>query len=57
VLIGRAAERYVVGGKSGGDAGAKRAVADLVASLDRVSNLREARGEILKRLKSRRGLW
>ena len=55
VLIGRAAERYLVGGKSWGDAGAKRAVADIVASLDRDSILREARGEILKRLKSQRG--
>jgi small GTP-binding protein len=53
VLIGRAAERYLVGGKSWGEAGAKRAVADIVASLDRDSILREARGEILKRLKSR----
>ncbi|QRP63303.1 GTP-binding protein [Rhodanobacter sp. FDAARGOS 1247] len=55
VLIGRAAERYLVGGKSWGEAGAKRAVADIVASLDRDSILREAREEILKRLKSRRG--
>ncbi|EIM02669.1 MULTISPECIES: GTP-binding protein [Rhodanobacter] len=54
VLIGRAAERYLVGGKSWGDAGAKRAVADIVASLDRDSILREAREEILRRLKSRR---
>ncbi|WP_350015949.1 GTP-binding protein [Rhodanobacter sp. IGA1.0] len=54
VLIGRAAERYLVGGKSWGEAGAKRAVADIVASLDRDSILREAREEILKRLKSRR---
>jgi small GTP-binding protein len=53
VLIGRAAERYLIGGKSWGEAGAKRAVADIVASLDRDSILREARGEILKRLKSR----
>ena len=53
VLIGRAAERYLVGGKSWGEAGAKRAVADVVASLDRDSILREAREEILKRLKSR----
>jgi len=55
VLIGRAAERYLVGGKSWGEAGAKRAVADIVASLDRDSILCEARGEILKRLKSQRG--
>lgn len=54
VLIGRAAERYLVGGKSWGEAGAKRAVADIVASLDRDSILREAREEILKRLKTRR---
>ena len=53
VLIGRAAERYLVGGKSWGEAGAKRAVADIVAGLDRDSILREAREEILKRLKSR----
>ncbi|TPG48749.1 DUF697 domain-containing protein [Rhodanobacter glycinis] len=51
VLIGRAAERYLVAGKSWGEAGAKRAVADIVASLDRDSILREAREEILKRLK------
>ncbi len=55
VLIGRAAERYLVAGKSWGEAGAKRAVADIVASLDRDSILREAREEILKRLKARRG--
>jgi len=53
VLIGRAAERYLIAGKSWGEAGAKRAVADIVASLDRDSILREAREEILKRLKSR----
>ncbi|OOG45424.1 GTP-binding protein [Rhodanobacter sp. C01] len=54
VLIGRAAERYLIAGKSWGEAGAKRAVADIVASLDRDSILREAREEILKRLKSQR---
>jgi small GTP-binding protein len=53
VLIGRAAESYLIAGKSWGEAGAKRAVADIVASLDRDSILREAREEILKRLKSR----
>ncbi|MHA6204544.1 DUF697 domain-containing protein [Dyella soli] len=53
VLIGRAAERYLVAGKSWGEQGAKRAVADIVASLDRDSILREARDEILRRLKSR----
>ncbi|WP_329741206.1 GTP-binding protein [Dyella sp. A6] len=54
VLIGRAAERYLIAGKSWGEQGAKRAVADIVASLDRDSILREAREEILKLLKSRR---
>ncbi len=53
VLIGRAAERYLIAGKSWGEAGAKRAVADIVASLDRDSILREAREEILKRLRAR----
>jgi GTP-binding protein Era len=53
VLIGRAAEHYLVAGKSWGEHGAKRAVADIVATLDRDSILREARDEILKRLKTR----
>ncbi len=52
-LVGRAAEKYLVGGKSWGDLGPKRAVADIVASLDRDSILREARSEILKRLRER----
>ncbi|HEY9131558.1 MAG TPA: GTP-binding protein [Dyella sp.] len=51
VLIGHAAERYLIAGKSWGEFGAKRAVADVVASLDRDSILREAREEILRRLK------
>jgi len=54
VLIGRAAERYLVAGKSWGALGAKRAVADIVASLDRDSILREAREEILRRLRERK---
>ncbi|WP_017464078.1 GTP-binding protein [Dyella ginsengisoli] len=53
VLIGRAAERYLVAGKSWGALGAKRAVADVVESLDRDSILREAREEILRRLRAR----
>jgi len=51
VLIGRAAEHYLVTGKSWGEHGAKRAVAEIVASLDRDSILREAREEILRRLR------
>ncbi|HEY4294381.1 GTP-binding protein [Luteibacter sp.] len=54
VLIGRAAEHYLVCGKSWGEHGAKRAVAGIVASLDRDSILREARDEILRRLKTTR---
>jgi GTPase len=53
VLIGRAAERYLVNGKSWGEMGVKRAVADVVAGLDRNSILREARAEILGKLKAR----
>jgi small GTP-binding protein len=51
VLIGRAAEHYLITGKSWGEHGAKRAVADIVASLDRDSILREAREEILRHLR------
>ncbi len=50
-LVGRAAEKYLVQGKSWGEGGAKRAVADIVASLDRDSILREARAAILARLR------
>lgn len=53
-LVGRAAEKYLVGGKSWGALGPKRVVADIVASLDRDSILREARDEILKRLRTPR---
>ncbi len=50
-IVGRAAEHYLLHGKSWGEQGAKRAVADIVASLDRDSILREARGAILARLR------
>ncbi|HEY0231540.1 MAG TPA: GTP-binding protein [Dokdonella sp.] len=52
-LVGRAAEKYLVAGKSWGEKGPKRVVAEIVESLDRDSILREARAEILKRLRSR----
>ena len=51
--LGRAAERYLVAGKSWGESGPKRAVQDIVAQLDRDSILREAREEILARLRTR----
>jgi GTPase len=53
-IVGRAAEHYLLHGKSWGDQGAKRAVADIVSSLDRDSILREARGAILARLRDRK---
>lgn len=49
-LVGRAAERYLLQGKSWGDGGAKRAVAEILSSLDRDSILRDARSAILARL-------
>jgi len=52
-LVGRAAEKYLVAGKSWGEKGPKRVVAEIVDSLDRDSILREARAEILKRLRNR----
>lgn len=53
VLVGRAAEKYLAQGKSWGEHGPKRVVADIVESLDRDSILREAREEILTRLRSK----
>ncbi len=50
-LVGRAAEKYLIAGKSWGEKGPKRVVTEIVESLDRDSILREARGEILKRLR------
>lgn len=52
-LVGRAAERYLIAGKSWGERGPKRVVAEIVDSLDRDSILREARNEIMKRLRER----
>ena len=54
-LVGRAAEKYLVAGKSWGDKGPKRVVAEIVESLDRDSILREAREEILGRLRKADG--
>ncbi|MEO8011763.1 MAG: GTP-binding protein [Dokdonella sp.] len=50
-LVGRVAERYLAAGKSWGDKGAKKVVNEIVESLDRDSILREARAEILQRLR------
>jgi small GTP-binding protein len=51
LLVGRAAQRWLAQGKSWGELGPKRVVSDIVASLDRDSVLREAREEILRRLR------
>ncbi|HEX6833424.1 MAG TPA: DUF697 domain-containing protein, partial [Rudaea sp.] len=50
-LVGRAAERYLLQGKSWGEQGPKRVVAEIVAGLDRDSILREARSAIMARLR------
>ncbi len=52
VLVGEAAAKYLAQGKSWGELGPKRVVSDIVASLDRDSILREAREEILARLRA-----
>ncbi|MCB1560314.1 MAG: GTP-binding protein [Xanthomonadales bacterium] len=51
LLVGRTAEDYLAAGKSWGEQGPKRVVRDIVESLDRNSILREARDEILARLR------
>jgi len=51
LLVARAAERYLAAGKSWGELGPKRVVREIVDSLDRDSVLREAREEILARLR------
>lgn len=51
-IVGRAAERYLAGGKSWGELGPKRVVRDIVGSLDRDSILRTARVEIAERLRA-----
>ena len=50
-LVGRAAEKYLIAGKSWGEKGPKRVVTEIVDGLDRDSILREARDEILARLR------
>jgi GTPase len=53
VVVGRATERYLENGKSWGDAGPKRVLADLIANLDRDSILNDAKAQIQARLKQR----
>lgn len=51
-VVGRVAERWLMLGKSWGEAGPKRVVRDILDSLDRDSVLRRARADILAYLKS-----
>jgi GTP-binding protein Era len=53
LIVGRAVERWLVQGKSWGRDGPKQVVREIVDSLDRGSVLREARTEILARLRRR----
>lgn len=50
-VVGQAAERYLAAGKSWGEGGPKRRVREILDSLDRDSLLREAREELLARLR------
>ncbi|GAB1406328.1 DUF697 domain-containing protein [Thermomonas brevis] len=52
LVVGKSAERWYAQGKSWGERGPKRVVRDIVDSLDRDSVLREAREEILARLRN-----
>ncbi len=50
-VVGQAAERYLAAGKSWGEGGPKRRVREILDTLDRDSLLREAREELLARLR------
>ncbi|MEM1264107.1 MAG: GTP-binding protein [Pseudomonadota bacterium] len=50
LVVGEVASRYLAAGKSWGDAGPKRVVEDILASLDRDSVLAHARDELRARL-------
>ena len=51
LVVGKSAERWYAQGKSWGERGPKRVIREIVDSLDRDSVLREARDEILARLR------
>lgn len=51
LIVGRAVERWLVQGKSWGADGPKRVLREIVDGLDRGSILREARAEILARIR------
>lgn len=51
LIVGKAAQKYLRQGKSWGEGGAKEAVQSILNSLDRDSILKQAKGDILGRLK------
>lgn len=51
-VVGRAAEQYLVNGKSWGDAGPKLAVREILNSIDRDSIIEQAKADIRARLSS-----
>ena len=53
LVVGKSAERWYAQGKSWGQRGPKQVVREIVDSLDRDSVLREARDEILARLRAK----
>ncbi len=50
-IVGQAAERYFIQGKSWGEHGAKQVIQDILAHTDRDSILQQARADILQRLR------
>ncbi len=52
LVVGKAAQKYLRQGKSWGEGGAKEAVKTILNSLDRDSILKQAKSDIMKRLKA-----
>jgi small GTP-binding protein len=52
LVVGKAAQQYLKQGKSWGEGGAKEAVKNILNSLDRDSILKEAKSDIMSRLKA-----
>ena len=52
LVVGKAAQKYLKQGKSWGEGGAKGAVKTILNSLDRDSILKQAKGDIMTRLKA-----
>ncbi len=52
LVVGKAAQKYLKQGKSWGEGGAKEAVRSILDTLDRDSILKQAKGDIMTKLKS-----